>query len=84
MHDREKNLSVNRFPVRMCLRTPIGLQEAIEVAAAAQHTQPSEWARRALLRGLEVDGFRLTSDGRVDSKLAERDGQTDTIDPVAG
>ena len=72
MHARQKGLSVNRFPVRMCLRAPLGLQEAIEVAAAAQHTQPSEWARRALLRGLEEDGFRLMPDGQVGSTAVGR------------
>jgi hypothetical protein len=54
-----------RFPDKLRLRTPKGLPQAIEVAAAARHTQPSEWARQALLRGLEADGLTLFPDGRV-------------------
>jgi hypothetical protein len=65
MHDTPKALSTNRFPVRMCLRAPPGLQEAIEVAAAARHTTPSEWARQTLLSGLLADGVRLR-DGHVE------------------
>jgi hypothetical protein len=54
-----------RFPDKLRLRTPKGLSRAIEMAAAARHTQPSEWARQALLRGLEADGLTLSPDGHV-------------------
>jgi hypothetical protein len=54
-----------RFPDKLRLRTPKGLPRAIEVAAAARHTRPSEWARQALLRGLEADGLALLPDGHV-------------------
>jgi hypothetical protein len=55
-----------RFPDKIRLRTPRGLPRAIEIAAAARHTQPSEWARQALLRGLEADGLTLLPDGQVE------------------
>ena len=54
-----------RFPDKLRLRTPRGLSRAIEIAAAARHTQPSEWARQALLRGLEADGLALSPEGHV-------------------
>ena len=54
-----------RFPDKLRLRTPKGLPRAIEVAAAARHTQPSEWARQALLRGLAADGLTLFPNGHV-------------------
>jgi hypothetical protein len=84
MHDRQKGLSINRFPVRMCLRAPLGLQEAIEVAAAAQHTQPSEWARQALLRGLAQDGLTLLPNGQIGSTGADgrSGGAPDAGDPA--
>jgi hypothetical protein len=63
---------MHKFPDKLRLRTPKGLPRAIEVAAAAQHTQPAEWARRALLRGLEEDGVRLMPDGQIGSSLSDR------------
>jgi hypothetical protein len=54
-----------RFPDKLRLRTPKGLPRAIVVAARARHTNPSEWARQALLRGLEADGLTLLPDGHV-------------------
>jgi len=56
-----------RFPDKLRLRTPKGLPRAIEIAAAARHTQPSEWARQALLRCLEADGLTLLPDGQIDA-----------------
>jgi hypothetical protein len=52
------------FPDRLRLRGPRGLRDAIEMAAAAQNTTPSEWSRRALLQGLQADGLHLR-DGQV-------------------
>ena len=48
------------FPDRLRLRAPAGLSEAIRQAARQNHTSSSEWARRALLRGLEAEGVRLS------------------------
>ena len=63
---------MHKFPDKLRLRTPKGLPRAIEIAAAAQHQQPSEWARQALLRGLEEDGVRLLPDGQVGSTGGDR------------
>ena len=52
------------FPDRLRLRGPRGLRAAIEMAAAASNTTPSEWSRRALLQGLQADGLRLR-DGQI-------------------
>jgi hypothetical protein len=52
------------FPDRLRLRGPRGLRTAIEMAAAAQNTTPSEWSRRALLQGLQADGLHLR-DGQI-------------------
>jgi len=57
-----------RFPERMRLRVPQGLPAAVQAAARQRHTSPSEWARQAILRGLEVDGLTLTPDGRVEAE----------------
>lgn len=54
-----------RFPVRIGLRVPRGMPAAVEIAAKQRHTSPSEWARQALLRGLEAEGVRLC-DGRAE------------------
>jgi hypothetical protein len=58
---------MQHFPNKLRLRTPKGLPRAIEIAAAARHTQASEWARQTLQRGLAQDGLTLLPDGRVDS-----------------
>ena len=47
------------FPDRLRLRWPRGRRTAIEMAAAAQNTTPSEWSRRALLQGLQADRLHL-------------------------
>ena len=47
------------FPDKMRLRVPAGLPEAVRRAARLNHTSSSEWARRALLRGLEAEGVLL-------------------------
>jgi len=56
------------YPEGLRLRAPRGLKAAIDMAAAANNTTPSEWSRRALLQGLQADGLRL------------RDGQIATIE----
>jgi hypothetical protein len=56
--------SIIRFPQRLRLRVPQGLPEAVEAAARQRHTSPSEWARQAILRGLEAEGLELI-DGRI-------------------
>jgi len=74
-----------RFPDKLRLRTPKGLPRAIEVAAAARHTQPSESARQALLRGLEADGLVLLPDGHVGPAPDAPSGTRKTSNaPVAG
>jgi hypothetical protein len=72
--DIEKDASITRFPARMCLRAPQGLQEAIEAAARQRHTNPSEWARQALLGALAADGVQLLPDGRVE-EVGHADGR---------
>ena len=62
------------FPDRLRLRGPRGLCAAIEVAAAANNTTPSEWSRRALLQGLQADGLQLR-DGHVAVTQSHCDGQ---------
>jgi hypothetical protein len=49
------------FPDKLRLRAPAGLSEAIRQAARQSHTSSSEWARRALLRGLEAEGVAIAS-----------------------
>jgi hypothetical protein len=63
---------MQHFPDKLRLRTPKGLPRAIEVAAATRHTQPSEWARQALIRGLAHDGLTLLPDGQVGSTGGDR------------
>ena len=52
------------------LRAPQGLQEAIEAAARQRHTNPSEWARQALLGALAADGVHLLPDGKIENRAA--------------
>ena len=47
------------FPQNLRLRVPQGLPEALQIAARQRHTTPAEWARQALLRGLEAQGVQL-------------------------
>jgi hypothetical protein len=73
------------FPDKMRLRTPKGLPRAIEIAAAARHQTTSEWARQALLRGLEADGITLLADGHVGPAPDGLSGTRKTSsEPVAG
>jgi hypothetical protein len=60
------------FPDRLRLRGPRGLRVAIEMAAAAHNTTPSEWSRRALLQGLEADGLHLRN-GQIGKVRSEDD-----------
>jgi predicted transcriptional regulator len=48
------------FPDCLRLRVPRGLPAALQQAARQRHTTPSEWARQALLRGLEAEGVQLS------------------------
>jgi hypothetical protein len=54
-----------RYPARMCLRAPEGLAEALEIASRRRHTNPSEFARQAILGALAADGVALC-DGLVE------------------
>jgi len=55
----------HRYSQRLVTRVPAGLPAAIEVAAKAALTAPSEWTRRALLSALEADGVHLDAEGRI-------------------
>jgi hypothetical protein len=61
------------FPHSLRLRVPQGLPEALQLAARARHTTASEYARQALLRGLESDGVRLR-DGHAERANDPREG----------
>ena len=58
------------FPASLRLRVPQGLPEALQIAARQKHATASEWARQALLRGLEAEGVRLGDEAAPDK--AER------------
>jgi hypothetical protein len=62
------------FPTHLSVRAPRGLQEAIEVAARAKHTGPSEWIRQTLLGALAADGVHLTADGHVVESVRDAGG----------
>ena len=47
------------FPEDFRIRAPLGLKEAVRVAAKRQHMTRAEYARRALLRSIEADGVTL-------------------------
>jgi hypothetical protein len=47
------------YPEKMRLRLPRGMPKALALAAGQHHTTPTEWARQALLRGLQADGVCL-------------------------
>ena len=64
MHSTPTREATVRFPERFRLRAPRGLSAALELAAGRRHTTPAEYARQALLRGLEADGLALC-DGAV-------------------
>jgi hypothetical protein len=57
-----------RFPARLRLRTPEALPGAIRLAAERRCTSPAEWARQALIRALEADGFRLLPNGGIETR----------------
>ena len=49
------------YPDKLRLRVPRGLPDALRLAARLRHTTASEWARQALLRGLEAEGVKLST-----------------------
>jgi uncharacterized protein (DUF1778 family) len=51
-----------RFPETMLLRLSTGLREAIERAAVAEHTKPTDYIRRALLERVRKDCRRSADD----------------------
>jgi predicted transcriptional regulator len=63
------------FPQSLRLRVPQGLPEALQTAAKQRHTTPSEWARQALLRGLEAQGVRLSTLEAATEHQTESKGQ---------
>ena len=54
-----QSASTVHYPDKLRLRVPRGLPDALRLAARQKHTTASEWARQALLRGLEAEGVRL-------------------------
>jgi hypothetical protein len=54
-----QSASTVHYPDKIRLRVPRGLPDALRLAAAQRHTTPAEWARQALLRGLEAQGVQL-------------------------
>jgi hypothetical protein len=54
-----QSASTVHYPDKIRLRVPRGLPEALRLAAKQRHTTASEWARQALLRGLEAQGVQL-------------------------
>lgn len=69
-------VSQTHYPHKLRLRVPEGLPNAVRIAARRANTSPSEWARRALLLGLQTDGLKLT-EGKVADLQA-----VDKKDPV--
>jgi hypothetical protein len=59
MHQAEG--SPHRYPGRIGLRLPLGVREALEIAARHELTSPTEYARRAITKALRADG--VTIDG---------------------
>jgi hypothetical protein len=53
------------YPSKLRLRVPAGLPDALRQAARLNHTSSSEWARQALLRGLEAEGLKLSEAGKL-------------------
>jgi hypothetical protein len=64
------------YPEGLRLRAPRGLKAAIDMAAAANNTTPSEWSRRALLQGLQADGLHLR-DGQIAVTRSEKQNGSD-------
>jgi len=54
-----QSASTVHYPDKLRLRVPRGLPDALRLAARQRHTSASEWARQALLRGLEAQGVQL-------------------------
>ena len=52
-------MAVTRYPEELRLRLPRGMPEALSLAAGQHHTTPTEWARQALLRGLQAEGVSI-------------------------
>jgi len=75
--------STHRYPQRLAVRVPMGLPQAVEAAARLQFTSPSEWARRALLDALQVNGVRLGADGRVESCISGPTGKSIRSTPAS-
>jgi hypothetical protein len=47
------------FPEDFRVKAPRGFNDAVRAAARLQHMTRAEYARRALLRSIEVDGVQL-------------------------
>ena len=56
-----QSASTVHYPDKLRLRVPRGLPDALRLAAKQRHTTPSEWARQAILRGLEAQGVQLST-----------------------
>jgi hypothetical protein len=57
-----------RFAEKLAVRVPKGMPAAVQAAARAQFTSPSEFARRALLDALRSAGVELRPDGRIEGR----------------
>ena len=55
-----------KFPSRLIVRAPMGLNAAIAAAARLNLTSSAEWTRRAILHALKADGVRLAPDGQIE------------------
>jgi hypothetical protein len=51
--------SPRRFPELIRVRSPRGMQAALQAAAARRHTSPAEVVRQAVLQALRADGIDL-------------------------
>src|SRR5437868_1283740 len=60
-----QSASTVHYPDKIRLRVPRGLPDALRLAARQRHTTPAEWARQALLRGLEAQGVQLREEQPV-------------------
>jgi hypothetical protein len=65
------------FPDKLRLRVPRGLPAALKLAAIQRHTTPAEWARQALLRGLEAEGVRLSDMRQATDSQSSRAAKSD-------
>jgi len=62
-------MKATHFEETLRLRTPRGLNAALQLAARRRLTSPSEWTRQAILAQLESVGVRL------------RDGEAQEVKP---